>query len=63
MIERTTPENITALQRIKFLYSAQTYRVDTEKVLLKLHLDGVRNGDKQKAYKVELMEYRPKMQV
>ena len=32
-------------------------------VLLKLPLVGVQNGDKQKAYKVELMEYLPKMQV
>lgn len=35
------------MKKIKFLYLVQTYQVDTEKVL-KLHLDGVQNGDKQK---------------
>ena len=54
---------LTALQKIKFLYLAQTYQVGTEKVLLKLPLVGVQNEDNQKAYKAEPMEYQPKMQV
>ena len=41
----------------------QVKYIPVEEYNLQLFCTEVQNGDKQKAYKVELMEYLPKMQV
>lgn len=63
MIERTTPENISSLGENKIFVFGSNLSGRHGKGAAKTALGWGQNGGKQKAYKAELMEYLPKMQV